>query len=525
VRKETEPDSKGLRHSLLLFFTFFIFLAGSGGGVAFVAYSHFDTDVFTDLLDGEEFGVQVRKDVVEEQLSSVVGDLEFIASQSVLKQYLQTNDKALLRQLGDDFLSLVSYKAVYDQIRLFDKRGMEIVRVNYNGGLPVIVPESDLQFKGKRYYFTDTMVLSKGEIFVSPLDLNVEKGQIEIPHKPMIRFGMPLYDETGMAVGAVVINYRAEKLLGVLRKAGGLTRGQTMLLNPSGYWLLAPDTRDQWGFMFAGKADVTFGSRFPKAWALLHDRDSGQFIFGSEIFTFSTIYPLQNRIVSSSGSNEVFGESEKVFNGDKYYWKLVSYIPDAYSKDASLSFMGKRFVNGAIFSMVVGSLAWLIGLLFIRKRLAHSVRHAVPVRDVLTGLVNERLYQDRVEEAVQNTMETGGFAIVRVMVDDLASLNNTYGDEVGDAMLLQTALRLKASFSVADTVARLRKAEFVVLLTRVHDREVLEDRLSMIRESLAAPFKLYESHICIAMTVTGGLYPEEAESPDRLLNDLRKPRS
>jgi len=56
------------------------------------------------------------------------------------------------------------------------------------------VPDKELQKKGKRYYFSDSFKLKPGQIFVSPLDLNVEHGHLEKPIKPMIRFGTPVVD-------------------------------------------------------------------------------------------------------------------------------------------------------------------------------------------------------------------------------------------------------------------------------------------------------------------------------------------
>jgi hypothetical protein len=65
---------------------------------------------------------------------------------------------------------------------------MEVVRVNYSRGNPAVVPRGQLQNKSSRYYFADAFRLGGGEVFASPLDLNIERGEIERPLKPMIRF-------------------------------------------------------------------------------------------------------------------------------------------------------------------------------------------------------------------------------------------------------------------------------------------------------------------------------------------------
>ena len=73
---------------------------------------------------------------------------------------------------------------MYDQVRFLDKNGQELIRVNFNDGKPALVSEEQLQNKAKRYYFADTFALEPGRIFVSPFDLNVEQGQVELPLKP-----------------------------------------------------------------------------------------------------------------------------------------------------------------------------------------------------------------------------------------------------------------------------------------------------------------------------------------------------
>ena len=45
---------------------------------------------------------------------------------------------------------------------------MEIVRVNYAGGSPYIVPDGQLQDKSDRYYFQEAVRLDKREVYISP---------------------------------------------------------------------------------------------------------------------------------------------------------------------------------------------------------------------------------------------------------------------------------------------------------------------------------------------------------------------
>ena len=86
--------------------------------------------------------------------------------------------------------------------------------------------------------------------------------------------------------------------------------------------------------------------------------------------------------------------------------------------------------------------------------------------DPLTGLPNRRLLLDRLSKATVAADSTGQRgALLFLDLDDFKSLNDTQGHEMGDLLLQQVAMRLRASVRQADTVARLGGDEFVILLT------------------------------------------------------------
>ena len=99
--------------------------------------------------------------------------------------------------LAQEYFRFLSNKKRYDQLRFIGAEGKERVRINYNDGIPYIVASETLQDKSGRYYFTDSIALRPGDIYISPLDLNIEHGQIEVPIKPMIRFATVVPDENG----------------------------------------------------------------------------------------------------------------------------------------------------------------------------------------------------------------------------------------------------------------------------------------------------------------------------------------
>ena len=103
----------------------------------------------------------------------------------------------------------------FDQFRILDLNGHETFRINKqsNGDVELV---STLQDKSDRYYFKESESLAHNEVYISPIDLNKEWGEIEIPHKHVFRCVSPLYNSKSNKVGYVVINFKAHKIFSIL---------------------------------------------------------------------------------------------------------------------------------------------------------------------------------------------------------------------------------------------------------------------------------------------------------------------
>jgi diguanylate cyclase (GGDEF)-like protein/PAS domain S-box-containing protein len=89
---------------------------------------------------------------------------------------------------------------------------------------------------------------------------------------------------------------------------------------------------------------------------------------------------------------------------------------------------------------------------------------ALALRDPLTGLANRRLFDELLDAALARTKRNGTpLALAFLDLDDLKHVNDTYGHEVGDLVLRETARRLVSVARGSDIVARLGGDEFVVI--------------------------------------------------------------
>lgn len=260
------------------------------GGVVIALYYQDLTKDHAFFRQAGSHLVDLQTDIIERELSSVQSDLRYLANQAVLHNFL-SGRAANKDELETEYVLLCQERGVYDQIRYLDSQGQERIRINYNDGKPTIVPEKELQSKANRYYFTQTMSLKPGEVFVSPLDLNVEHDEIEKPFKPVIRFATPILDKEGGKRGVLILNYLGQGLIQKLAEVSVSFPGSAWLLNRDGYFLRGPSPADEWGFMM--NHDWRFATYFAEEWTRIAWSSRGQIQTDRGLFTFQTLFPRE----------------------------------------------------------------------------------------------------------------------------------------------------------------------------------------------------------------------------------------
>ncbi|MBT4266517.1 MAG: hypothetical protein HN580_23585 [Deltaproteobacteria bacterium] len=257
--------------------------------------------------------------MIGQDLDNVVSDLNLLSKSLNLRRWLRLKDADSLRRFQEEILIFARHKPHFDQVRFLNTGGMEIIRINQNIGHPTVTPVGMLQNKKDRHYFKETLALSSGEISLSPLNLNLEHGEIEIPFKPTLRFGLTIHDKTAQKRGVLILNYLAEYFLGDVESVSDISRSNTMFLNGKGYWFYSLNPADEWGFMLGH--NKTFPNRYPQAWSTISKQDDGIVNTSAGRFVFKAFYPMEviQRAAYADASDRVMQRNPK-----KFRWILAS---------------------------------------------------------------------------------------------------------------------------------------------------------------------------------------------------------
>lgn len=300
--------------------------------------------------------VNLIRSSIYRDLESLSYDALVLADSEALLTYLNKNSPENHQKLVDRLVTFSNDRLIFDQIRFLDETGMEVVRVNLLDDDVVAVPVAKLQDKGGRYYFKESIVLRRHQLYFSPLDLNVENGQVETPYKPVIRVATPVFDLNGKKRGVLILNYLAKTLLDRFDTLiSAEERKEYSLVNDDGFWLDSADPEDEWGFML-GKTD-TVGKRFPEAWQKMGESESGQFSNGNGLFTYSTV-AIRSPFITRQNASGKSGPS--LITNKK--WRIISH--QSYD-DIKFDILDRRYINewGIVLALVLtlATISWWLG--------------------------------------------------------------------------------------------------------------------------------------------------------------------
>ena len=155
----------------------------------------------------------------------------------------------------------------------------------------------------------------------------------------------------------------------------------------------------------------------------------------------------------------------------------------------------------------------------IERKLAEDRIHFMANHDVLTGLPNRALLEDRLSQAILYAQRYDRWVtVVFIDLDNFKLVNDTLGHNAGDELLKTVAARMVECVRATDTVVRLGGDEFVIVLfDQPTNVDLIAETLQKIRVAIADPVQLGAHRLRATASIGIASYPKDGLNPDALL--------
>jgi diguanylate cyclase (GGDEF)-like protein/PAS domain S-box-containing protein len=141
--------------------------------------------------------------------------------------------------------------------------------------------------------------------------------------------------------------------------------------------------------------------------------------------------------------------------------------------------------------------------------------------DDLTGLLNRRMANDRLEQAIKKSSRSAlPIALMLIDLDRFKEVNDSFGHELGDNLLKEAGQRMKSCILDTDALGRLGGDEFVIILEELEDVTCVELIANKLLKKLAAPYRLVEESVYTSASIGITIYPEDAQDLVTLMQNV-----
>lgn len=617
-----------LPYTTIITFSFLAYL--------FIDYSHNKNK----LASNEIIQIELAKISLVRDFEIVLPDISVLANEKHLQQYINSADSRSRTLLIDELKTFLIHKRLYRMVRILDLKGMEQVRVEYHNGDMIVTPRHRLQDKSNRYYFQESIGFGPGELYISPIDLNVEYQKIETPQTPMIRFAMSLYNNNNTKTGILVLNYLAQPMLDHFDQMLSGSAGHVALLNHEGYWIRSHNKEKEWGFMH--NSEHIFPTDHPDIWEKIIHKKTGQSMVAEGLFTYTTVYPVE--FIGGYSESEVDNQHAGHHHIDPkiYSWTIISHIPSSVLLEKISAhifgifgalwlalfilgfFLSRHFCNNYIqhkklkqqielhariydtttdgifitdpdkkiiacnqaFTNITGYSEQEVTGLPLRilssdihdygfyKKLWSDLNkqgywvgeitnkhkkgfifnewlristiydeegnianyiviitditnlkerekrlQELASRDSLTGLYNRHAFYIKLENDIAYSVSTNSkFALLFIDLDKFKPINDRYGHDAGDTILVAVAKRIQNKVRGLDTVARVGGDEFVVVLKNIESRSNAEKTKQILLESIQEPIHHDRKQLTVGASIGIAMFPDDAVDSKELVS-------
>lgn len=140
--------------------------------------------------------------------------------------------------------------------------------------------------------------------------------------------------------------------------------------------------------------------------------------------------------------------------------------------------------------------------------------------DVLTGLINRSLLIEKLKQSISYARRHGtSLSVIFIDLDRFKPINDTFGHQAGDKVIVEIAQRIKHKLRDNDIVARLGGDEFVVVLEETQEIESVNNVVQELLILLEQPIYIGSHSVSVSGSAGIAMYPDDAIDAESLLRN------
>lgn len=214
-----------------------------------------------------------------------------------------------------------------------------------------------------------------------------------------------------------------------------------------------------------------------------------------------------------------FMEENSLFGDLKYLSSI-----DKFSNSYFLISKELRFAdfNLKTFFMIM-ALVIIIQILYVlvwqKDRFAKNKLNYKATHDELTGLTNRAYFRKVFYKTIKKSKSKKTAAILFIDLDRFKEINDSFGHNFGDEVLVEVANRFKRVMRSNDTICRYGGDEFIILINDIRDVKDVVEIVKKIMTSMNVPLRYNTQKIYLTLSIGISLYPSDGTTVDDLLKN------
>jgi diguanylate cyclase (GGDEF)-like protein/PAS domain S-box-containing protein len=217
------------------------------------------------------------------------------------------------------------------------------------------------------------------------------------------------------------------------------------------------------------------------------------------------------------------GEIKNVNKTGRDYWVKTTIVPTIDDMGKPFQYVGIRTEITEDKKRVAEIANSKAELTFQKHALDLAKKHQVQLEriahyDVLTNLPNRILLADRLSQSIVHCQRRNrSLAVAYIDLDGFKVVNDTYGHELGDKLLIELSKRMKESLREGDTLARIGGDEFIAVMVDLESIEGSKPVLERLLRTTADPITVGDVVVQVSLSIGVTLYPQDGADADQLI--------